>query len=145
MLKRLTIILTILIAFCSCRVNNGDIGDYFGSWLLYDMKVDGETPDDFDPEQTFWEFQNNIIQISRVLFMYEKYGCFGTWGEKDGTLLLNFSHHDINMSYGAPNWIGMVADEIMHLTINSRESKRMTLSWTSPTGRLYVYSLRKIW
>ena len=70
--RRLLMIILPLLLFCSCRMNNGDIGDLFGSWLLYSMTVDGQTPEDFDAEETFWEFQNNIISISRVEFMYDK-------------------------------------------------------------------------
>ena len=150
MLKRLTIIALLSVILSSCRVNNGDIGDYFGSWLLYDMKIDGETPSDFDGEQTFWEFQNNIVQISRVMFMYERDSRVGTWKETGEELLFDFAHHDDNhqagtSKYRAPEWIGMVSDEIMHLTFDNRSSDRMTLSWHSPDGQLYTYSLRKIW
>ena len=150
MLKRLSFIAVILLALCSCRVNNGDIGDYFGSWSLYDMKIDGETPADFDPELTFWQFQNNIIDICRVEFMYDRVAHWGTWEEENGSLLLNFMHHNGNDApgsgeYSAPAWIGFTSDEIMSLSFVSRASKRMTLSWNSPDGHQYVYSLRKIW
>lgn len=150
MLKKLSIIAVILLALSSCRVNNGDIGDYFGSWSLYDMKIDGETPDDFDPELTFWQFQNNIIDICRVGFMYDRDGHWGTWSEENDRLLLNFMHHDVDEApgtggYSAPSWIGFTSDEIISLKFVSRDSKSMTLSWNSPDGRQYTYSLRKIW
>ncbi len=150
MLKRLSFIAFLLLTLRACRVNNGDIGGCFGSWLLYDMKIDGETPDDFDPELTFWQFQNNIIDICRVEFMYDRVTHWGTWSEENGKLLLNFMHHDGDEpsgigGYSAPAWIGFTSDEIMSLTFVKRESNRMTLSWNSPDGHLYIYSLRKIW
>lgn len=150
MLKKLSIIIVILLALASCRVNNGDIGDFFGSWLLYDMKIDGETPDDFDPEATFWQFQNNIINIGRVEFMYDHTGYWGTWSEEGDQLLLNYTHHDGDDQpgeggYKAPVWLGFTSNEILRLTFVSRSSGRMTLKWTNPEGLIYTYSLRKIW
>lgn len=134
----------------ACRMNNGDIGDYFGSWLLYDMTVDGVTPESFNNEETFWEFQNNIIQISRVDEFYDKEGRWGTWSEEDGKLLLNFTHFDYGTNpgtgqYAAPEWIGFPKKGIITLTFVSRSSKHMTLSWHDSTGAIYIYSLRKIW
>lgn len=150
MLKKLSIILMILMALASCRVNNGDIGDFFGSWLLYDMKIDGETPEDFDPEATFWQFQNNIINIGRVEFMYEHFGHWGTWSEEGDQLLLNYTHHDGGNppgegEYQAPEWLGFTPNEILRLTFVSRSSGKMVLTWTNPDGLIYTYSLKKIW
>ena len=150
MIKRFVIIFITLLALGACRTNNGDIGDYFGSWLLYDMTVDGVPPESFDNEETFWEFQNNIIQISRVDELYDKDGRWGTWSEDDGKLELNFSHYDFGTNpgtgqYAGPEWIGFPKKGIITLTFLSRSSKQMTLSWHDPAGAIYVYSLRKIW
>ncbi len=151
MYRRLIILLTIAVmALCGCRVNNGDIGDYFGAWLLYSMTVDGEVPEDFNPEQTYWEFQNNIVQISRVSYMFEKKGRWGTWSEDDNTLLLNFTHYQEgyepgSAQYRAPEWLGFPQNSIIPLTFVSRSSKRMELTWRDVEGKIYVYSLRKLW
>lgn len=134
----------------SCTQNNGNIGPYFGSWLQYEMTIDGEKVTDFNPDETFWEFQNNIIEISRVNGMYEKNGRWGTWEERDGHLLLNFMHHDDQnpvgtSEYRAPEWLHFTSDEIIDLTIVSNKSSRMELQWRDPDGRLIGYYLRKIW
>ena len=148
--RRLLMIILPLLLFCSCRMNNGDIGDLFGSWLLYSMTVDGQTPEDFDAEETVWEFQNNIISISRVEFMYDKESRWGTWSEADGKLLLNYTHHEHGVNqgtakYSAPEWLGFPPNQIIPLTFVERTSNRMSLTRTSENGEVYVYSLRKIW
>ena len=142
--------MVLLLVLGSCRVNNGDIGDFFGSWLLYDMKIDGETPENFNPEQTFWQFQNNIINIGQLDFMYDHVGLWGTWEELGDHLLLNYQHHNGGDApgtggYAPPTWIGFTSDEIIDLTFVSRSSGRMTLTWTNPDGLVYTYSLRKLW
>lgn len=151
MKSRISLLLIILIAtLSSCTQNNGNIGPYFGSWLQYDMTIDGEKAPDFKTDETFWEFQNNIIEISRVDGMYEKNGRWGTWEERDGQLLLNFMHHDDQnqvgtSGYRAPEWLYFTSDAIIDLTIVSNKSGQMTLQWHDGDGRLICYYLRKIW
>lgn len=150
MRQRLTIILLAVMVFCSCKVNNGDIGDFFGSWLMYSMTVDGDIPEDFNPEQTYWEFQNNLICISRVEFMYDKESRWGTWSEDDNELRLNYTHCSQGLNpgtgqYRAPDWLGFPPNRVLSLSFVARSSNRMSLTWTDDNGRIYVYSLRKIW
>lgn len=144
----------LLILICgllsSCTQNNGNIGPYFGSWLQYEMTIDGEKVTDFNPDETFWEFQNNIIEISRVNGMYEKNGRWGTWEERDGHLLLNYTHSDDNNpagqgAYRAPEWLYFPSNTVINLTILSNKSGRMTLEWHDSDGKIIRYYLRKIW
>lgn len=151
MLKRfVSIFILFAVAISSCRVNNGDIGDLFGSWLLYSMTVDGETPEHFNPEETYWEFQNNIIEISRVGLMFDKEGRWGTWTEDDDRLTINYTHFEFGINpgtlqYAAPEWLGFPRKGVFALDIISRSSTRMILSWQDSSGSTFVYSLRKIW
>lgn len=149
MMKKALMIFAVL-CLGACQMNDGGIGDYFGSWLLHSMTVDGTEDPEFDPETTFWEFQNNIIEISQVSRLYEKTGRWGTWSEEDGKLLLDFTHHENGIEpgsahYQAPEWLHFTPNEILSLDFVSRSSKNMTLSWSDPEGRKIVYSLRKIW
>lgn len=150
MVKRLVIVFITILTLASCRMNNGDIGDLFGSWLLYSMTVDGEAPENFNSEETFWEFQNNIVSISRVYYMYDKDVHWGTWSEADGQLQLDYTHFESGVNpgtgqYSSPQWLGFPKRGIFQLKFVSRSSKRMTLSWYDSEGRMFVYSLRKIW
>lgn len=149
-MKKVLILMLVAVAFCSCRMNNGDIGDFFGSWLLNSMTVDGSEAEDFDRESTFWEFQNNIIQISQVSDKFDKTERWGTWVEDGDRLLLNFTHSETDIApgtgkYRAPEWLYFPENEIISLTFVERKAKRMTLSWQDQSGRKIVYSLRKIW
>lgn len=149
-MKKIIFILLIAVTMGSCRVNNGDIGDFFGSWLLYSMTVDGNEAPGFNPEETFWEFQNNIIEISRVDERFDKSGRWGTWSETDSDLLLDFTHSDDKYApgtdiYQAPEWLYMPANEVIVLHFTERKATRMKLGWTDREGRLISYALRKLW
>lgn len=139
-----------IISLSSCRMNNGDIGEYFGSWLVCSMTVDGTEAEDFDPETTFWEFQNNIIRISLTDSHYDIISRWGTWHEEDNRLILDFTHHDDanpegTSGYKGPEWLLFPSSGIIDLTFVERGHDRMKLSWQDPEGHTIVYSLRKIW
>ena len=53
-MKKIISIMLVAVVFCGCRMNNGDIGDFFGSWLLYSMTIDGKEAEGFDTESTYW-------------------------------------------------------------------------------------------
>lgn len=140
----------VAVAFCGCRMNNGDIGDFFGSWLLYSMTIDGQEAEGFDTESTYWEFQNNIIEISRVDSHYQKWGRWGTWVDDGDRLLLDYTHGDEDYApgtdiYQAPEWLYFPSNQIIVLNFVERQSKRMVLSMQDDKDRRIVYSLRKIW
>lgn len=149
-MRKLLCISTLVIMLCACRVNNGDIGDFFGSWLLYSITIDGEDAPGFNPEETYWEFQNNIIEISRVDDRLHKQGRWGTWTDSDDRLLLDFTHGDDDYApgtdfYQAPEWIYMPANQIIDLHFVERKSNRMTLDRIDHEGKHITYALRKIW
>lgn len=140
----------VAVAFCGCRMNNGDIGDFFGSWLLYSMTIDGNEAENFDTESTYWEFQNNIIEISRVDSHYQKWGRWGTWVDDGDRLLLDYTHGDEDYApgtdiYQASEWLYFPSNQIIVLNFVERQSKRMVLSMQDDKDRRIVYSLRKIW
>lgn len=145
------LLLMVAFAFSSCQ-NNGHIGSLFGTWSLYEMKIDGEPAADFDSESTLWSFQNNIIFISRVGDHHTYTNYFGTWEKADDgkVLLLDYTHSADGISpgtssYTAPAWLGFTPNEIMRLTFIKDSSREMVLTWTNPEGKIYTYYLRKTW
>lgn len=148
---RLYAILMSCVMLCfitACRMNNGDIGSKFGTWALTDMLIDGETPEDFEPGQTLWSFQNNIIDVQRDMGYYEPFSRYGSWEESNGHLYLNFTHSDSTTlpgqgRYEAPTWIGFTANEIIDLTYIENTSRHMKLTWIDPEGKVYCYILDK--
>ncbi len=149
-MKKIIFSLLLTVLLSACRVNNGDIGDFFGSWLVESLTVDGVVPDDFNDETSFWEFQNNIIKVSYIENLDELDRRWGTWAEDDNSLLLDFTHYENGVEpgtqhYQAPEWLYMPQGVVIDLTFVSRGSHHMTLAWTDASGCRIVYSLRKIW
>ncbi len=144
-----TLLYILLLTVCTaCTQNNGYIGSLFGTWALTSMTVNGETPKTFKSDDTFWSFQNTIINVQQVADHYQYVSHYGTWEESDGQLLLNFTHSDdVNAAgegpYLAPTWIGFPKNEIVELTYVTKKSRHMELTWTNRDGDVFYYILTK--
>lgn len=150
MIRRIGILFIASFILSACRVNNGDIGNYFGSWLVYSVIIDGEPAPDFDSESTFFEFQNNIIFVTTVDKYYDKSYRVGTWSEDDGFLYLDFTHSSANIEAGtdwfqAPEWLYFPSNKVIPLKLFNASSSRMELIYNDSEGRVIQYYLRKIW
>ena len=121
----------------SCTHPNGDIGSWFGSWLIEEVKADGVVQD--DGRQVVIAFQGKVFECAYA----GDYRIYGSWQEEDGKLLLD-------ASYGAggtsvfPAILGFGSEQKISLTILSQDSKHMKWSWTSPSGVKYNYTLQKL-
>ncbi|MDE6196979.1 MAG: lipocalin-like domain-containing protein [Muribaculaceae bacterium] len=149
-MKRTAAILLTIIAMCSwsCTQNHGHIGRLFGSWYLYDMTVDGDTPDDFDYAELFWSFQSDVIRVTER-FPYHVAGkSYGTWTETESTLTLNFTHSDPSHpagthGYRPPEILGFNCTDPIVLTYLEKEKNTMTLEQRRADGKTYVYFLKR--
>lgn len=131
--------------------NNGDIGDFYGTWSVSELTVDGEPDSEFAQDSTFFNFQNNIISVERLLDEYgdlERY--VGTWSEVGNSLLLDFTHYDNDHApgqgiYHAPEWLYLPENSIAELEFIERKSRSMTLRYITDEGKEIVYALKKTW
>ena len=154
---RTLLILVMSVIFCGCTHNNGDIGQWFGTWQITSIDINGSAEKDYHGNM-FWKFQNNIIEM--VLLDVEEpdatIACtWGTWAEDADCLLLNFTHTDNEYDHVAgENWQGryfplgeshLPYGEITRLRIVSSDGNKLTLSYesTSQPDIVYTYTLIK--
>ena len=95
-MKRLTYILllaaTLLLG--GCTQNDGNIGDWFGTWRLAEIQIDGQ-PDESYAGNVVWKFHSDIVSIMTVDDAeHEALPAWGTWSEAEGVLTLNFTYSD---------------------------------------------------
>ena len=140
------LILTALLGLSGCMQHNGRIGDWFGTWKLTEIKVDGTADQTYDGN-IFFQFQTNVVRIVEVdVTTSNAYkDCFGSWSDDDATLVLNFSYtadgRDDNFN---PPAITRLSREENILRVNKESSRAMT--WTlqeSGTNRTVTYRLKK--
>lgn len=134
----------------ACTQNGGDIGPLFGSWHLESMTCDGEPFAQPAGTDTFWNFQGHVVIAILSKGMYETLDFTGTWEQRDGLLVLDYTHSSDNAApgtqhYRAPYWMGFPENEVIDLTIIKLDNSTMMLSWTSAQGRKYNYNFKKTW
>ncbi len=150
MRKKLTgitvLMATVLTLATGCTRNNGDIGLFFGSWLLTEIKADGTTDEDY-AGNAVWAFQSGVVKMTMVYPWHETSGYFGTWSEHDGYLELDYTHSSADMEagtgdYSFPPGLHLPAYGRVTMRIDRLTSKEMELSYSSD-GAEYTYNLKK--
>lgn len=148
-----TLLLTLLVllpTLSGCRMNNGFIGDLFGTWYVASMTVDGEANPALDPDHIFWSFQNQLICITLTADHHDSVDHWGSWQQEGDMLYLDFTHHDDGMPGGLPPY---VAPDVLMFPVNSVVALRMAeqgprsmrLERSGDDGRHFVYELKKTW
>jgi hypothetical protein len=155
-MKHIAYIITLAVALLAtaCTENNGDIGDFFGTWRVESYTADGvvqQGNDMYKVNATTFSFQSQVVMVNVVLDEYgTNHTWYGSWSESGDVLTLNFTHSDNEIeqgtsSYAAPVWLGMTSDSPMNLSITNRDSRSMTLSWTDGHGIEKIYKISKTW
>ncbi len=139
------LLLTVCFSLMGCMQHNGHIGDWFGTWKLTSMEIDGVENDEYQGN-IFFQFQSNIVRIVEVdTKTSNKFkDGFGTWSQEGATLVLNFGYTADNTSpYVPPTIIDFTRDKnVIHISESS--SKSMVWTYQKPdSGTTITYRLKK--
>lgn len=128
-----------MLAITSCTHNNGDIGDWFGTWRLESITIDGEADQAYAPPYMIWKFQNSIIQFILPDDKAHDYPTTtGSWHEEANCLYLDFS-----WNLGGPLTDTSHLPETCTLKILHLSGRSIELQYDSPDGQVYIYRLKK--
>ncbi len=137
-----TVALIAIIA-CSCTHNNGDIGDYFGTWKLETITVDNTVDAEYDGN-LFWKFQTSVFCLQRVDERHSSETRYGTWEQIDNILRLDFTHkEDKGETIYTPFPESRLYRGVTDLKIVSFSSSEMKLNYTDKNGKFIQYKLKK--
>lgn len=134
------------LSLTGCMQHNGNIGDWFGTWKLESMSVDGVDSPDYDGN-IFFQFQTDVVRMVEVDTERPatRRECFGRWNENDRTLTLDFSYTADGMgSLFEPVPASLMHKGVNTLNVDSQSSKRM--QWTMllhDPDRTVTYYLKK--
>lgn len=148
-MRKTAYILTVLLiaALCSC-MNNGDGGKLYGEWHLETM-TDGGVKVDFGEDEYYFRFQNDIICITMTKPNNAHSDSYGSWSLDGDTLVLNFTHYNVEHGGGSlfhnpPEALLIPWREITPMTVESMTDRHMHLSFTDSLGTLISYTLKKV-
>lgn len=140
-------ILIVAVTFVSCTHNNGDIGEYFGTWKLETISVDGNTDSAYGGD-IFWKFQTSVICMERVTELHDTENRWGTWAQIGSDVLrMDFTHHDDTHPEGSDMYSPFpetyIPNGVTDLTIMSMSGSSMVLGYTKDDGTVIKYNLKK--
>ena len=123
---------------CSCTRNNGDIGDWFGTWRVDELNIDGEPDPNYGPPYMIFKFQSSIV----IIMWPEEANhgapaCTGTWKQEGDKLLLRFDYDQF-----APT-VATHLPEVGTLDILKLSRSTIELEYHNPEGITYYYKLKK--
>lgn len=129
----------------ACTHNNGNIGDWFGEWLMESVEING-TDDASYNSDVVWKFQNNIVEMVTV-YGHSHDERYGTWSESADELILDFTHSDDLNEAGtgkyAPPAQTYLPAAIVSLRILKLSPSEIVLSYRPDASAEIVYTLRK--
>lgn len=132
----------VALALGGCMQHNGNIGDWFGTWKVETIAVDGTEEADYSGN-LFFQFQTDIVRMVEV-GAYQSYADrFGSWEDEGSTLVLDFTYKaDFSGSF-----IPLPASHLDRarnlLHIDSKTSRHMQWTLDKPDGTTITYTLKK--
>lgn len=129
-MKHLRSIISIIaiLTLASCTHNNGDIGNWFGSWKV--EQIQDEDGQAVTYEGTlYFQFQSKVFNMRLITDHHTYTDCFGNWKEEDKSLLLTFPD---DMFVPFP-FTGL--GKTNHVTILERTSSKMVLTYPDTDSR----------
>ena len=133
--------ITLTLTLTSCTENNGDIGEWFGTWHIETVTVDG-VPDANYAGYNYLQFQSTVVALRFADDVtHDEEAAYGTWSEGDGWLDITFPSGDVAYI----DLLGMKLTTANHLTISDRTDGEMTLTLSeSADGAVRQYHIRKL-
>lgn len=126
----------------SCMQHNGYIGDWFGTWKVESIYVNGE-PDTTYAENMFFQFQTDIVRIVEVEDYQNGRSCYGSWEEEGSTLILHFEYTANSNAIFTPLSASYLNRDVNVLEITEKSARKMQWTFDKNDSTTIFYSLKK--
>ena len=134
-------LLALVLCLGGCTQPDGRIGDWFGSWHLEDILIDGEPDTDYEGDIMF-SFQGKIFNCAYM----EKAEQYGSWSYAGEVLTLVLGYEEPWDIYfnPFPKAMHFPADvEQIEITVTHINGNTMQWQYIDQNGRLLTYNFRK--
>lgn len=135
-----------LVSIQACMQWNGDIGEWFGSWHLETILINGEEDKDYEKDLMI-SFQGKIFNFCYLDNVSEIYGSWSYAGETL-TLIAGYNEgsgaNDHNLFEPFPKVLHLPAGvEQIEITVTEMNGKTMQWQYIDQNGELITYNFRK--
>ena len=132
------LVLLVMTVVASCTSNNGDIGPWFGTWKVTEVRCDGEAEEQYAGNM-FFKFQSSVFEVLVVNDHHFTDTAFGEWREEPGGKIVIWFP---DQSY-EPAQESHFAREANVLTYDAVKASGFLLTLKATDGHTYTYRLVK--
>lgn len=125
----------------ACTRNDGDIGVWFGTWVVESISRD-DTPVNESDNVMLMIFQSSVLETKPIDPLGDNYGRFATWHESNGVMIIDAAPDATGMK-GLYAGLLLPDEDGIRLEILQQTSRSAVLQWQSPDGYRLTYKLRK--
>lgn len=134
-----------------CTQPNGYIGNWFGSWYLEEILIDGEPDPEYgisissETKPIMVSFQGKVFNMAYI----DAFEIYGSWVYAGETLTLNASYDNgsgSGASYFTPFPVAMhfpKGVDVIEVTVTKLEKRVMQWQYVDPEGQLLTYNFTK--
>ena len=144
--KYLLLIMAGLFGLSSCTQPDGNIGEWFGSWHLEEIKINGETDEAYAAKANIMiNFQGKIFDLAYI----DGTEIYGQWSYAGEVLTLIAGTYGSGVDFPHlfnpfPLPLHFPADvEQIEITVTYINGKTMQWQYIDQNGRLITYNWRK--
>ena len=136
------LLLAVMLTAAACTHNNGDIGNWFGTWAVDEISVDG-TAVNLDPSDQgtayFIQFQTSMVCLRHTDARHNGGESYGTWQENGDQFTIDFPDEHARDVY-------LPGLEVHNsFMITSRTGNNVVMETIGSDGKRYRYTLRKLY
>lgn len=135
---KMILMAVVVMVMTACTRNNGDIGELFGTWRVVSIEKGGQELTS-DAGSLYFSFQSSIY-CQRYIYD-DTYGAesrFASWKYEGDGIVVDFSDERY-----APIAITGMQQGQNYVEIERSDGSDMVMSYTTPDGDKYVYTLKK--
>lgn len=137
------LIATVMLFLAGCMHNNGYIGNWFGTWHVTEITIDGVKSETY-ADNMFFKFQTDICDIVTVGDHNYYSEHFARWSETDNILTIDFSYTDefYPPSFNPPAE-SMLESGPNLFEVRKKGNSLIYLTRHTSSGETIVYTLKK--
>lgn len=142
-LQNVAMTLLALLSLSACTHNNGDIGIWFGTWMVEQI-TNEQTGQQAQYDGTLvMQFQGDVATIRQTTTNHDELVDYGTWQHEADRLTITFPDPDVAYDHVLEQVLGVPLGQQYAFTVLHSDAKRLTLSLTDHNGQPWQLRLRK--
>jgi len=145
-LQHILIALLALVGLSGCTHNEGDIGPWFGTWMVEDITggaSDFELDHPMDQGNYYFQFQGKMCTVIYIDNKHNQLVDYGTWSEDGDKMTISFPDQNVAYNLLLDQLAQGSIDDIFRFVVSRPSDQRAQLVCTNVWGDQLTLHLHK--